>query len=314
MNKFKKVALRVSSKTLISLNISGSEIFCVWVLKVIAGCLSEEEIQGLKEMFKAIDTDNSGSITMEELRQGLCKQGTKLSEYEVKQLMEAVSSLETPLSSSRVLLLRRFFFIVVTTSQPNNCGSLAGRCRRQRHHRLRRVHHGDYAPEQDGQRRASLHCFPVLRQRQQRVFRKFRSKKKRKRRVFGAEETDFQVHNDGRARASADRVRDAWREGYQGNHIGSRRRQRKSDDLSCIVQSRVWGNGQMRGWLWQDGRINYDEFVAMMRKGNPEANPKKRRDAFLWSSTSHACSVFSLMWGYLGFRHCGHLRGPDYLF
>ncbi|CAN0911555.1 Calcium-dependent protein kinase 14 [Linum grandiflorum] len=28
-----------------------------------------------------------------------------------------------------------------------------------------------------------------------------------------------------------------------------------------------------------DGRINYDEFVAMMRKGNPEANPKKRRDS-----------------------------------
>lgn len=28
----------------------------------------------------------------------------------------------------------------------------------------------------------------------------------------------------------------------------------------------------------QDGRINYDEFCAMMRKGNPEANPKKRRD------------------------------------
>ncbi|CAN1250418.1 Calcium-dependent protein kinase 17 [Linum perenne] len=27
-----------------------------------------------------------------------------------------------------------------------------------------------------------------------------------------------------------------------------------------------------------DGRINYEEFVAMMKKGNPEANPKKRRD------------------------------------
>ncbi|CAI0541319.1 unnamed protein product [Linum tenue] len=27
-----------------------------------------------------------------------------------------------------------------------------------------------------------------------------------------------------------------------------------------------------------DGRINYEEFVTMMRKGNPEANPKKRRD------------------------------------
>lgn len=29
----------------------------------------------------------------------------------------------------------------------------------------------------------------------------------------------------------------------------------------------------------QDGRINYDEFVAMMKKGNPDmvANTKKRR-------------------------------------
>jgi calcium-dependent protein kinase len=47
---------------------------------------------GLKEMFKGMDTDNSGTITLEELKQGLAKQGTKLSEYEVKQLMEAVSS------------------------------------------------------------------------------------------------------------------------------------------------------------------------------------------------------------------------------
>lgn len=33
----------------------------------------------------------------------------------------------------------------------------------------------------------------------------------------------------------------------------------------------------------QDGRINYDEFVAMMKKGNPDAgmNPKKRRDVFV---------------------------------
>ncbi|EPS59027.1 hypothetical protein M569_15783, partial [Genlisea aurea] len=66
MNQFKKVALRV-----------------------IAGCLSEEEIMGLKDMFKGMDTDNSGTITLEELKQGLAKQGTKLSEYEVQQLMEA---------------------------------------------------------------------------------------------------------------------------------------------------------------------------------------------------------------------------------
>ncbi|XP_073144408.1 calcium-dependent protein kinase 17-like [Henckelia pumila] len=69
MNQFKKVALRV-----------------------IAGCLSEEEIMGLKQMFKSMDTDNSGTITLEELKQGLAKQGTKLSEYEVKQLMEAADA------------------------------------------------------------------------------------------------------------------------------------------------------------------------------------------------------------------------------
>ncbi|KAH0907076.1 hypothetical protein HID58_038903 [Brassica napus] len=40
---------------------------------------------GLKEMFKGMDTDDSGTITLEELRQGLAKQGTRLSEYEVQQ-------------------------------------------------------------------------------------------------------------------------------------------------------------------------------------------------------------------------------------
>ncbi|GER57569.1 calcium-dependent protein kinase [Striga asiatica] len=58
-------------------------------LKVIAENLSEEEIIGLKEMFKSIDTDNSGTITFEELKAGLLKLGTRLSESEVKQLMEA---------------------------------------------------------------------------------------------------------------------------------------------------------------------------------------------------------------------------------
>uniref|UniRef100_A0A803LWC4 non-specific serine/threonine protein kinase n=1 Tax=Chenopodium quinoa TaxID=63459 RepID=A0A803LWC4_CHEQI len=66
MNKLKKVALRV-----------------------IAENLSEEEIMGLKEMFRSMDTDNSGTITYEELKAGLPKLGTKLSESEVRQLMEA---------------------------------------------------------------------------------------------------------------------------------------------------------------------------------------------------------------------------------
>lgn len=58
-------------------------------LKVIAENLSEEEIMGLKEMFKSMDTDNSGTITFEELKTGLSKLGTKLSESEVRQYMEA---------------------------------------------------------------------------------------------------------------------------------------------------------------------------------------------------------------------------------
>lgn len=58
-------------------------------LKVIAENLSEEEIIGLKEMFKSMDTDDSGTITFEELKAGLPKLGTKLSESEVRQLMEA---------------------------------------------------------------------------------------------------------------------------------------------------------------------------------------------------------------------------------
>jgi len=37
-----------------------------------------------------MDTDNSGTITFEELKAGLPKLGTKVSESEVRQLMEAV--------------------------------------------------------------------------------------------------------------------------------------------------------------------------------------------------------------------------------
>ncbi|XP_021287531.1 calcium-dependent protein kinase 2 [Herrania umbratica] len=58
-------------------------------LKVIAENLSTEEIQGLKQMFANIDTDNSGTITYDELKTGLARLGSKLTEAEVQQLMEA---------------------------------------------------------------------------------------------------------------------------------------------------------------------------------------------------------------------------------
>ncbi|KAK6149288.1 hypothetical protein DH2020_016813 [Rehmannia glutinosa] len=58
-------------------------------LKVIAENLSTEEIQGLKAMFTNMDTDNNGTITYEELKAGLARLGSKLTETEVRQLMDA---------------------------------------------------------------------------------------------------------------------------------------------------------------------------------------------------------------------------------
>ncbi|KAL0344861.1 UNVERIFIED_CONTAM: Calcium-dependent protein kinase [Sesamum radiatum] len=66
MNKLKKIAIRV-----------------------IAENLSEEEIAGLKEMFKMIDVDNSGQITLEELKNGLERVGANLKDSEIVGLMQA---------------------------------------------------------------------------------------------------------------------------------------------------------------------------------------------------------------------------------
>ncbi|KAK1272827.1 Calcium-dependent protein kinase 6 [Acorus gramineus] len=58
-------------------------------LRVIAESLSEEEIAGLREMFKAMDTDNSGAITYDELKAGLKRYGSTLGESEIRDLMDA---------------------------------------------------------------------------------------------------------------------------------------------------------------------------------------------------------------------------------
>ncbi|PON98383.1 Calcium dependent protein kinase [Trema orientale] len=58
-------------------------------LRVIAENLSDEEIAGLKEMFRMIDTDNSGQITFEELKIGLKSFGANLNESEIHHLMQA---------------------------------------------------------------------------------------------------------------------------------------------------------------------------------------------------------------------------------
>ncbi|OVA15943.1 Protein kinase domain [Macleaya cordata] len=58
-------------------------------LKVIAQVLTEEDMKGLQHLFNNIDTDRSGTITFEELKNGLSKLGSKLPESEIKQLMDA---------------------------------------------------------------------------------------------------------------------------------------------------------------------------------------------------------------------------------
>ncbi|KAF3321165.1 calcium-dependent protein kinase 29 [Carex littledalei] len=58
-------------------------------LKVIAENLSEEDVKGLKHMFSSMDTDRSGTITFEELKTGLKRLGSTVTEVEVQQLLEA---------------------------------------------------------------------------------------------------------------------------------------------------------------------------------------------------------------------------------
>ncbi|KAG5010979.1 hypothetical protein JHK87_019494 [Glycine soja] len=170
MNQFKKVALRV-----------------------IAGCLSEEEIMGLKEMFKGMDTDNSGTITIEELKQGLAKQGTKLTEQEVKQLLEAADA-----DGNGTIDYDEF---ITATMQMN---------------RMNREEH---------------------------LYTAFQ--------YFDKDNSGF---------ITTEELEQALRE--YNMHDGR--------DIKEILQE-VDGDN--------DGRINYDEFAAMMRKGNPEVMTKKRRDS-----------------------------------
>ncbi|KAM3750694.1 hypothetical protein ACB098_04G054200 [Castanea mollissima] len=58
-------------------------------LRVVAERLSEEEIGDLKELFKTIDNDNSGTITLDELRDGLKRVTSELIVSEINDLMDA---------------------------------------------------------------------------------------------------------------------------------------------------------------------------------------------------------------------------------
>ncbi|KQK23855.1 calcium-dependent protein kinase 7 isoform X2 [Brachypodium distachyon] len=57
-------------------------------LRVIAERLSEEEIAGLREMFKAVDINNRGVITFGELRKGLTRYSNELEDAKISDIME----------------------------------------------------------------------------------------------------------------------------------------------------------------------------------------------------------------------------------
>uniref|UniRef100_A0ACD6A3U7 Uncharacterized protein n=1 Tax=Avena sativa TaxID=4498 RepID=A0ACD6A3U7_AVESA len=58
-------------------------------MRVIAEHLSAEEVEVIKEMFALMDTERKGRVTLQELKAGLARVGSKLAEPEMELLMEA---------------------------------------------------------------------------------------------------------------------------------------------------------------------------------------------------------------------------------
>ncbi|KAL8252636.1 hypothetical protein R6Q59_036329 [Mikania micrantha] len=67
-------------------------VYSIMLLNVIADFLSNDEVEDIKEMFKKIDMDEDGIITIEELKSGLQKLNTQLAESEVQLLIESVDT------------------------------------------------------------------------------------------------------------------------------------------------------------------------------------------------------------------------------
>ncbi|XP_010031280.2 calcium-dependent protein kinase 13 [Eucalyptus grandis] len=61
-------------------------------LRVIAEFLSVEEVEDIKDMFKKMDVDDDGIISIEELKAGLRNFGSQLAESDVQMLIEAVDA------------------------------------------------------------------------------------------------------------------------------------------------------------------------------------------------------------------------------
>jgi hypothetical protein len=66
-----------------------------------------------------IDTDNSGTITFDELKDGLKRVGSELMESEIKDLMEAVRNL--------VAIIDKIYYNLLCGAKNLTCGCLVGR-------------------------------------------------------------------------------------------------------------------------------------------------------------------------------------------
>jgi hypothetical protein len=135
MNKFKKKAMRV-----------------------IAEHLSVEEVEVIRDMFALMDTDKDGRVTLEELKAGLRKVGSKLAEPEMELLMEAVSMTLLDLIVQLDTGLEDF------NLKAHNSKSIPGRRERQRVPGLRRVRGHHHPPAAALQRRPPPQGVSLLRQ------------------------------------------------------------------------------------------------------------------------------------------------------
>ena len=94
MSKFKSVVLKVNegfkALKMLCLSITSPHFDLLCSMQVIADQLDGNDLQGLKDMFEMIDADGSGTITYEELRAGLMRIGSPLTESEIRALMDSV--------------------------------------------------------------------------------------------------------------------------------------------------------------------------------------------------------------------------------
>lgn len=58
---------------------------------MVADNLPDEQIDGIKQMFYMMDTDNTGDLSFDELKAGLHNIGHVLPDPDVRMLMDAVS-------------------------------------------------------------------------------------------------------------------------------------------------------------------------------------------------------------------------------